>query len=158
MAGITTESVWQIIGQRFFACLAYVTPEGAPRTAGIMYVVHNRRLYISTRNDSWKARYIAKDPQVALTITIPKRIPFMPWIKIPDATISFHGEARVLACSQVDAALLHELLHGRETDPTVRDSLCVIEVTPKAFFATYGVGVTLMQMRDQTLARGRVPV
>ncbi|HSG16436.1 MAG TPA: hypothetical protein VLE70_08950 [Anaerolineae bacterium] len=31
-------------------------------------------------------------------------------------------------------------------------------VTPKKEFVTYGVGVSLMQMRDTKMARGRVPV
>lgn len=35
---------------------------------------------------------------------------------------------------------------------------CLIEVTPRGEFVTYGVGVSLMQMRDPEQARGCAPV
>jgi hypothetical protein len=35
---------------------------------------------------------------------------------------------------------------------------CVIEVVPKGDFITYGVGISLMEMRNPELARGRAPV
>jgi len=39
----------------------------------------------------------------------------------------------------------------------VADS-CLIEVTPQGEFVTYGVGVSLMEMRDPAKARGRAAV
>jgi len=35
---------------------------------------------------------------------------------------------------------------------------CIIEIRPTGHFATYGVGVSLMDMRDPEKARGRAPV
>ena len=35
---------------------------------------------------------------------------------------------------------------------------CLVEITPIKEFVTYGVGVSLMQMRDTEQARGRAPV
>ncbi|MBI2816353.1 MAG: pyridoxamine 5'-phosphate oxidase family protein [Acidobacteria bacterium] len=90
---VCSDQVWREIEKQIFAVIATVTPHGEPRTAGIVYIVRNRRIYIAIGRDSWKARNIAGSPNVAMTVTVAKRIPFFPWIKIPAATISFHGEA-----------------------------------------------------------------
>lgn len=157
-APITTDLVWAEIARRMFTCLAFVSPLGGPRSAGVIYVVSRRRLYVATAVDSWKAKHIRANPHVALTIPIPKRIPFLPWIRIPQATISFHGTARVLSCDETDPALLQRLLQRSVTDPALRASTCVIEIEPAGHFATYGIGVSLREMADHDRARGRVPV
>ncbi|MCS6843056.1 MAG: hypothetical protein NZ528_01840 [Caldilineales bacterium] len=43
-------------------------------------------------------------------------------------------------------------------DPQVVAESCLIEVTPRGEFVTYGVGVPLWQMRDPEQALGRAPV
>ena len=45
--------------------------------------------------EAWKVRHITQNPHVSLTIPMHKRISFMPWIKIPAATITFSGSARI---------------------------------------------------------------
>ena len=79
----------------------------------IVYVVRNRRLYISTNKDAWKVRHITANPRVSLAIPIAKRILFLPWIKIPAATITFSGIARVLPVAEVPPDILHAVLCGR---------------------------------------------
>ena len=37
-------------------------------------------------------------------------------------------------------------------------SAAIIEVIPEGTFVTYGIGVSLMRMRDPVAARARVPV
>jgi len=154
-APITTDSVWKELENRVFAVLSYVTPKSQARSAGIVYVVRDRMLYIGTAKDSWKAKHIAKNPNVALNVTIPKRIPFMPWIKIPDATIAFSATARVLPVEETDPVILTNLLHDRVDDPEIRRNNCILEVSPVGDFVTYGVGVPLLAMRDPKKARGR---
>ena len=39
-----------------------------------------------------------------------------------------------------------------------RDLCCVLELEPVGRFLTYGVGVSLMKMRDPVEVSGRVPV
>ena len=39
-----------------------------------------------------------------------------------------------------------------------RDSCCILDLEPVGRFLTYGVGVSLMQMRDPVAATGRVAV
>jgi hypothetical protein len=114
--------------------------------------------YIATRADSWKGKYIRLNPSVALNVTIPKRIPFMPWIKIPAATIALHGTARVIVAKDADAEIIQALMRGMVEDPELVAQTCVIEVEPTGHFVTYGVRVPLLAMRDPKTARGRVPV
>lgn len=157
-APIDSDLVWKEIEKRSFAVLSYVNPKGQARSSGIVYVPIDRLLYVRVAKDSWKAKHILRNPHVALNVTIAKRIPFMPWIKIPDATIAFSGTARVISMSDLDPTLL-ETLTGRliEQHGTIANN-CMIEIRPAGHFATYGVGVPLLDMRDPQKARGRAPV
>ena len=124
-ARIVSNLVWKEIEKRSFAVLSYVNPKGQARSAGIVYVVIDRVLYVRVAKASWKAKHILLNPHVALNVTISKRVPFIPWIKIPDATIADN---------------------------------CMLEIRPSGDFVTYGVGVSLLDMRDPEKARGRAPV
>lgn len=154
---LTSEHVWKELKKELFAVLGMVTAKGEARTVGIVYTAHAGKIYIATGKESWKARHIRSNPHVSLTIPIAKRIPFLPWIKIPAATITFSGVAQVMSAGQVGDEVKRYLLRGIET-PELLASMCVIEVEPVGYFITYGVGVPLMQMRDTEKARGRVPV
>lgn len=155
---LTTDQVWQAIDKELFAVLGMVTAKGEARTVGIVYVVRDRKLYIGTDQDAWKTRHVSANPHVSMTIPIAKRIPFLPWIKIPAATITFCGEARVLPAGETPPQILQAVFRGMAEDDERVASSCLIEVTPIKEFITYGVGVSLMQMRDPKIARGRVPV
>lgn len=101
---------------------------------------------------------IARNSHVSLTIPIAKRIPFLPWIKIPAATITFSGVAAVLDHHDVKADVLKKLYRDVVKDEQAMAESCVIEVMPREDFITYGVGIPLMQMRFPEKARGRVAV
>lgn len=155
---LTTEQVWRELEKRSFAVLGCVTPRGEARTAGIVYTIRDRQIYLTTGRNSWKARHIASNPHVSLTVTIPKRIPFVPWVHIPDATISFRGEASLHGVEEVPPQIASALLHGLEMSPEDRKEIRVIQVRPAGEFVTYGVGVPLPVMRRPEAARGRVAV
>ena len=155
---LSADQVWQVIDKELFAVVGMVTSHGEARTAGVVYVVRDHKLYIVTGRETWKARHIACNPHVSVTIPIAKRVPIMPWMKIPAATITFAGTARVFPTQEAPPELLHALLHGADPNAdTVADS-CMIEVTPEKEFVTYGIGTPLMQMRFPEKARGRAPV
>ena len=101
---------------------------------------------------------MAANPHVSLTIPIAKRVPLMPWIKVPAATITFCGVAQVLPAGETPPELLQAVFRGMAIDDEFVARSCLIEVTPVKEFITYGVGVSLMQMRDPEKARGRAPV
>lgn len=155
---LTNERVWQEIRDNLFAVLGMVTSQDEARTVGIVYAVRNGKLYIATEKNAWKTRHIAHNPHVSLTIPIAKRIPFIPWIKIPAATITFSGEARILDSADVASDILKALYRGIKMDDELMTDSCVIEVTPVGDFITYGVGMPMMQMRSPEKARGRIAV
>ena len=151
---LSSQQVWAEIQQNVFAVLGMVTANGEARTVGIVYVVDDRKLYIASERSAWKAKHVRRNPHVSLTVAIPKRVPFMPWIDIPAATITSSGTARVLDADDLSEELFHKL-HRHDED---RGEWCAIEVTPEKHFVTYGIGVSLLDMRFPDKARGRAPV
>ena len=133
-----------------------VTAKNEARTVGIVYTVHDRKLYIGTKASAWKAKHVANNGNVSLTVTIPKRIPLLPWIKIPAATITFSGKAKVVPATDLDADVIEPLYRGLTDDDELMAGSSVIIVEPVGDFITFGVGISLMQMRDTEKARGRV--
>lgn len=157
-APITTDLVWQEIEKNLFAVLGFVTPKQEARTVGIVYIVADRQLYIASEREAWKVKHIRRNPHVSLTVAIPKAIPFLPFIKIPAATITFAGTAEILEIPAVDPPIIDQLTKGLQVDEAYKAQSVVIRVTPQGDFMTYGVGVSLQKMRDTVAARGRVAV
>jgi len=150
--------LWDVIEKQNFGVLGMVTAKGEARTVGIVYVLDDRRLYIGTWTSMWKVRYVEHNPHVSVTIPIHKRVPFMPWIKVPAAVATFQGEAKLHDLSEFPADVIAPLMKGLELSEEVRRETCIIRVTPHGHIVTYGIGVPLMKMRDPETAKGRVPV
>jgi hypothetical protein len=157
-APVSTDSVWRALGEQSFAVLSWVTPKGEARSAGIVYLVKGRKLIIGSESTSWKARQIRANPHVSMTAVFKRRIIFLPWISIPDATIAFHGRARVIEPADIDQQILHELEQGMESDPDRNANTCFIEISPEGDFLTYGIDVSTAAMGDPEKAMGRVAV
>jgi uncharacterized pyridoxamine 5'-phosphate oxidase family protein len=155
---LTSEQVWNELGKELFAVLGMVTAKGESRTMGIVYIVHNNKLYASTKNDAWPTRHIKNNPHVSMTIPIAKHIPFMPWIKIPQATITFSGMAKVFEAKNVENEILHSLFRGLESNSEELATMSVFEIEPKGEFVTYGIGIPLIKMSNPKMARGRASV
>jgi hypothetical protein len=155
---LTSEQVWNELKKELFAVLGMVNAKGEARTVGIVYIVHDHKIYISTDKDAWKTRYIQGNPHVSITVPIAKRIPIMPWVKIPAATITFSGKAKVLEAKNVDGAILHGIFRGLESGTEKLETIAVLEIEALGDFITYGIGIPLMQMRFPEKARGRAPV
>lgn len=155
---LATVQVWQSIEKELFAVIGMVTASNESRTAGVVYAVHDHKLFFLSGKETWKVRHIAANPHVSLTIPIAKRIPVMPWVKVPAATITFSGVARVMPASEASPELRRALLRGLADDEAMLAGSSVVEVTPAKDFVTYGVGVSLMEMRHPDQARGRAPV
>lgn len=154
----TTEIVWKAIEKELFAVLGLVTGDQESRTVGIVYLLHDRKFYIGTGLKTWKVRHILENANVSLTIPIAKHIPFMPWIKIPQATISLTGIASVIPATEAPQELLRLVFRHKADDQEFIKDYCLIEVSPGGDFITYGIGIPLMQMRQPELSRGRASV
>lgn len=155
---LTTDLVWQEIEKQLFGVLGMVTAKNEARTVGIVYVVDNRKLYIGSKRTAWKVRHIAQNSNVSCTIPIHKRIPFMPWIKIPAATITFSGKAVIKKVDEIPPQVLTTLFEGMTVDEGLMQRTAVIQITAVNDFITYGVGVSLLDMRTPAKAQRRVPV
>ena len=156
-AWLTTEQIWHQLAKGSFAVLSHVTPAGEPRSSGVLYTTIGRRLYIATAPDSWKARHVAARGRVAVTVPVRRGGLLSLVAPIPPATVSFHATAIV---HQADSPEVRSVLKELASLlPAERQaSACIIEVIPEGFFVTYGVGVSLTQMRDPAAAAARVPV
>ena len=75
--------------------------------------------------------------------------------EVPAATISFKGEAEILEVRDIDPAVFARLPMGKEEDPEVLANTAVIRVIPRGRFATYGIGMSMLQMRGHKAAHGR---
>jgi hypothetical protein len=154
---LTSEQAWRAIARSSFAVLSYVTPAGEPRSSGVVYKTSGPRLIVAVAPGSWKARHVAADGRVAVTVLVRRGGILSLMAPIPPATISFHGAAVVHPAGSPPArGLLDELgsLVPVERWPTA----CVIEITPAGAFRTFGIGVSLRAMLNPAAAQARVPV
>lgn len=150
----SSDQVWREIEKNTFGVLGMVTPQSQSRTVGIVYVVDNRKLFIGAQTTAWKTKHIVQNPNVSMTIPIARNVPLMPWIKVPATTITFAGIARILSQEEVSTELLQRLYRHEEG----RADWCAIEVSPQKDFITYGLGISVLQMRFPERARGRAEV
>jgi len=62
MVQITATQVWDVIQKEIFAVVGMVSAQNEARTVGIVYVVHNRKLYFASLRSAWKVRHIQPIP------------------------------------------------------------------------------------------------
>jgi hypothetical protein len=156
-AKAASEQVWRAITKASFAVLAYVTPDGAPRSSGVVYKAVGHRLVVAVAPDSWKANHIASDRRVAVTVPVRRGGLLSLIAPIPPATISFHGTAVVHPAGSPQARSVLDAL-GSLIPPKRRESAAVVEIRPAGAFVTYGLRIPLLRMLDPAVARARVPV
>jgi Pyridoxamine 5'-phosphate oxidase len=154
---LTSDRVWRELAEASFAVVSYVTPTGMPRSSGVVYTTVGRRMYVVTAVDSWKARHIAASGQVAVTVPVRRGGIMSLLLPIPPATISFHASAIVHPASPLEERPLTKQLVAL-LPAERRTASRIIDIQPVDQFLTYGLGVSLTQMRKPDLARGRVPV
>ena len=154
---LTSDRVWRELAKASFAVLSHVTPGGVPRSSGVVYAVADRRLYVVVADDSWKARHITANGHVAVTVPVRRGGVLSLLFPIPPATISFRASAVVYGGgTRPDHPLPSQLAALLPAER--RDEGSIIEIHPVGQFVTYGLNVSLRQMRDPALARHRVPV
>ena len=156
-ASLSTEAVWQALAKASFAVVSHVNSAGEPRSSGVVYGTVDRRLYVAVAADGWKARQIAIGQEVAVTVPVRRGGILALLVPIPPATITFHARATVHPAGSLDIGSVSKGLLKLVPEARKAGS-CVIELVPEGRFLTYGIGVSLMDMRDPALAIARVPV
>ena len=156
-ARVSTDLVWRQLEGASFAVVGYVTPAGEPRSSGVIYKAVDRRLYTVVAPDSWKARHIAARNRVSVTVPVHRGGVLALVAPIPPATISFHASAVVHPRGSVEIASISRELESLLPEDR-KDAGLLIELIPEGQFLTYGIGVSLTDMRKPELAGGAVPV
>lgn len=156
-AAALTDKVWRELAKASFAVVSQVTPTGSPRSSGVLYVIVGRRMYVAVADDSWKAKHLAANGTVAVTVPVRRGGLLSLLFPIPPATVSFHGSATVHPTSALEGSTVARDL-TRLLPPERRDNLRIVQIRPEGEFLTYGVGVPLLQMRVPSRARRRAPV
>lgn len=152
---LTQADVWRAIGKARNAVLGHVTGSGAPRTSAVVFRAIERRLYVAVKPGTWKARHLAAEPRVAMTILV-HRGGILPLIfPIPPAVINLHGTAVVHHPGAPEMAPYVERLGPLL--PRDAGTMSIIEITPEGDFLTYGIGVPLSTMRVSSDAQARIP-
>ena len=146
--------VWRALSQASFAVLSHVTPAGAPRSSGVVYTMVDNRMFVVVGRQSWKARHIAADGIVAVTVPIRRGGLLSLLFPIPPATVSFPAVAVVHP-----PAVLAAMPGLTRLVPEERRTDCVVlQIRPTGHFVTYGLGVPLRRLRDPAASRARVPI
>lgn len=157
MTTLSANQVWRKLNKASFAVVSYVTPAGEPRSSGVVYKDVDRRLFIAVAADGWKARHIAASGRVSVTVPVRRGGLLSLVLPIPPATVSFHAAAKVHPAGSQEAVSRSKELGGL-LPPERQESACIVEIVPEGEFVTYGLGVSLMEMRTPAIARARVPV
>jgi hypothetical protein len=158
----TAEQVWRAIEKASFLVLGFVTPAGEPRSSGVVYKALGRRLYVVTAPDSFKSRVLAANSQAgdnSVSVVVPVRRGGVLSLvaPIPPATITFRGTATLHPADRPESRPVIEAM-GSLLPAERRTGSELIEIVPVGDFLTYGIGVSLTDLRDPAKAQGRVPV
>lgn len=123
----------------------------------MLYAVRERRLFVVVASDGWKAKHIAVDGRVSVTVPLRRGGLLSLLFPIPPATVSFSAAAVVHeAGSREGARILSALMHRLPRERLSQSR--IVEIRPEGHFIVYGLGVSLARMRHPELARARLPV
>ena len=153
----TCDAVWHALRKSSFAVISHVNAAGEPRSSGVVYGIVDRRLYLAVAADGWKARQIATGQKVAVTVPVRRGGILSLLVPIPPATITFRATATVHPAGSLEVTSVSEEL-AKLVPGDRKASSVIVELVPEGRFLTYGIGVSLTDMRYPTLARASVPV
>ena len=152
LLAVDPDEIQRLIAKRSFANLATVSPGGSPHSAGVLYAVVGRDMYVSTEMSTRKARNIAHDERVAVAIPV-RRIPVG-----PPSLIHFQTTAKLIPTD--DPRLRHLVETGVVDGITSHGELdlpdgCFVRIAIPSRVHTYGLGLSLYRLaRDPLSAAG----
>lgn len=152
-----------------FGILGTVSKDGRPHATGVAYGPSasgkSLALYVVTDTGTKKVRNILRNPYVSFVIPIPRRV----FTMAPMNCVQFQGKARVLTANDEGASealrstrmgrMMLEMSAGMSKEQTGGHDTCIIMIAPDPVIHTYGIGMSLMQMRRHMgEGRGRVEI
>lgn len=137
------DAILTAIAKRHYANLATTSPTGHAHVAGVIYQAVDGALYMSTGKGSRKARNIAENPKVAVTIPV-RRSPVG-----PPSSIQFQSRAELLDTGQPDIRSLADA--GKIDGITGHGELelpdgCFLRIPLPERLHTYGLGMSLLHL------------
>ena len=145
----------RLLDRRSYAVLASTSEAGRSHSAGVLYARSGNELYFSTMRSSRKARNVAANRSVGVTVPI-RRVP----IGGPPSAIMFQGTAEVLDLD--DPVLLERVATGDLKAVTGHGELdlpggCFVRIVLPKRLHTYGLGMSLWSLiRDPLNAAGTI--
>ena len=145
----------RLIDKRSYAVIATTSEAGNSHSAGVLYARSGDQLYFSTMKSSRKARNVAANSSIGVTIPV-RRVP----VGGPPSAIMFQAQAEVI---DLDDAELRRLAEAGELKAiTGHGELelpggCFVKITLPRRLHTYGLGMSLLSLiRDPLNAAGVV--
>jgi hypothetical protein len=150
----TLPAVQRAIARRMFCTLGTASARHRPHAASVIYAEVEGALWLSTMRSSRKARNIAANHHVSISIPV-RRLPVG-----PPSSIQFASTAELRELDDPEA--LDLAAAGRLKAITGHGELqldggCLVRVAPPDTYHTYGLGLPLHRLiRDPLNAAGRV--
>lgn len=141
--------------KRSFGVVSTVSRKGRSQSTGVCYAVsaphEHFAIYVMSEPTTRKARNLASNPNVSFVVPLLRRVLTM----VPPACIQFRGKAELLSSDDREAIrafqssyLLRMLLNqSRELETSGEHSTCFIRITPDPVIQTYGVGMSILELR-----------
>ena len=164
-ATLTYDAVIKELRKRSYAVLCTVDEHSRPHSVGVDYGVaaDGRTIFVMTRRHLKKARNIAANPHVAMTVPIVRR--FL-WF-LPPPSIQFQGKAEILERTDPEGTrTFKSFFMGRRIlamyDDFVRRGetrVCFLRIVPEGWISTYMVGHPIFElMRRMEVGAAKVDV
>jgi Pyridoxamine 5'-phosphate oxidase len=153
---ITSDDVRRALAHQSFAVLAHIDLVGRPRSSGVVYGMADDRLWVATYRDSRKAHDLRTGDHVSVTVPVRRGGILALLLPIPPATISFTAAVTVHAPGSLSPSTLPADLVKLLPDEGWATSV-VFELAPVGEFLTYGIGVSLADMRRRARSLAHVP-
>ena len=162
---MTFQAVAREVRKRSFGIISTITAKGHSQSTGVCYGVSapdtSFVIYIMSEPTTAKATNIAHNPNVSFVVPLLRPMLTM----VPPACIQFQGKAELLGPNDGEGVqafrasyLLRMLLkEDQQFDRSGEHSTCFIRVTPDPVIHTYGVGMSVLDLRRHIAeASGRV--
>ena len=162
---MTYEAILKALRRRSYAVLCTADERGHPHAVGVEYGVApgGDAIYVMTRRHLKKARNIAANSHVALTVPLTRRLLWF----LPPPSIQFEGTAEILDRTDVEGVRTFQTFFmGRrilkmyeEFTRRGETRVCFLRIVPEREIATYMVGSSILElMRRMEVGIGKVTV
>lgn len=152
---VTFGTVLKELRRRHFGVLSTVTKDGRSHSAAVFYSVSPStrplEVFVMTRTKLKKARNIMNNPNISFVVPLNRRLLSF----VPPPCIEFQGQAEIIDWKDETALAAFKTSYMGRTIVNAYDemyrqgdhTICFLRITPDSAIFTYGVGVSIWEMR-----------